>query len=659
MVGRLGFWNFAAPLLFALCVASDTWAAVTRLPLRVAGVAPDAPTTSLDIGGETRPLFGSSGRRQLAIQPADVGEGGRLFAYGPVPPAAAGEDFTAEILVWEFPRPAADGVAARPGGWRRVALPQFKAATGNTVSATVVDSQLAAGPVVTGVFARAADTPDGRGFTSSAVDVPRGARLRFAYGVDELDTRSLAPITVSVTGLVEKRGGEIERIEVFRRDLSPTSGLAGWTDLTVELGKLSGDRVAFEFRSVSRPAEGQLASYVAWATPTLLHETRGKPATTVILVSLGNVRAQSLSCCGATRPTTPFLDGLFGSEGAIFQRAVTEAVDPVTAHMSLLTGASPCSHGVRSGLRSLDPSVRTLAERFSAAGYATAGFTDGGGLVSELGFSRGFDVYLERTSTPFDKALGWLESRDGEPVFLFLHARQAGADLDAYEARIRQLDDELRGFLLRLDQLIDPDRVLLAITSGHGEEFLEHGALGHGTHLFEESVRVPLLLRGGGVKPGTKPAAVMGLIDVAPTLLQLAGQGPATDVEGVARGNELRDGSAWTPEIRFVEANGRERKLSTGIDPNWRTPGYAVIDGPLKMIRDGASSTYSAFDLTQDAGERRNLLGEPAAPDWSGRLREAVDAHSVACEGSREAPATAVVLSPESRLELNDLGYPD
>jgi hypothetical protein len=640
-------------------LAIDSWAVVTRLPLRNASMPADAPVEVLEIGAETRPLFAPSGRRTLAIQPADVGPGGRVFAYGPVPPDVGVDDFTAEILVWEFPRPATDTAPPRAGGWRRLAMAPFKAATGNTVSATVVDPELATGPIVTGVFARAAAAPDGRVAVAAPVEVPRGARLRFAYGIDELDTRTLAPVTVSVTGLIEKRSGEIERIEVFRRDLTPAAGLPGWTDLTIDLGKLSGDRVAFELRSVSPPAEGQLATHVAWATPVILHETRGKPPSTVILVSLGNVRAQSMSCCGATRPTTPFLDGLFGGEGAIFQRAITEAVDPVTSHMSLLTGTSPCSHGVRSGRQSLDPSVRTLAERFAAAGYATGGFTDGGGLASELGFARGFDVYLERAGAVFDKALSWLESRDGEPLFLFLHAGQAAVDLEGYESRIRQLDDELRGFLLKLDQLIDPDRVVVAITAGHGEEFLEHGALGHGTQLYEESVRVPLLLRGGGVKPGSRPAALMGAIDIAPTLLQLAGQAPPTDVEGLARGEELRTGAAWSTEMRFIEANGRERRMATGPDPKWRPPGYAVVEGPIKVIRDGEPSAYSAFNVTQDAGERRNLLAVAPAPDWGARLRDAVDAHAVACEASRETTSAAATLGPESRLELHSLGYPD
>jgi len=314
---------------------------------------------------------------------------------------------------------------------------------------------------------------------------------------------------------------------------------------------------------------------------------------------------------------------------------------------------------VRSGRKSLDASVRTLAERFSDGGYTTGGFTEGGGLVSELGFSRGFDVYLERTASPFDKALAWLESRGGEPVFLFLEARPASTDPDAYDTRIRQLDAELRGFLLKLDQLIDPDRVVVAITSGYGEEFLEHGAIGHGTHMYEESIRVPFLLRGGGVKAGTKPAAVMGLIDVAPTLLQLAEQPSPAAVEGVARGNELRAGTAWSTEIRFVEANGRERRVATGIDVGWRPPGYAVVEGPLKLIRDGDTPTYLGFSLVEDAGEHRNLLAETPVPDWAGRLREAIDAHAVACESSREEPTTSILLNPESRLELKGLGYPE
>jgi hypothetical protein len=648
-----------AAFAVVMCFAAESGAVVARSPLRNAAFSPDAPTTYLEIGSETRPLFGSSGRRVLTIQPASVGQAGTLFAFAPVPPEAASEDFTAEILVWEFPRPATEGAAAKLGGWRRIALAQFKAATGNTVSATVIDPELAVGPVITGVFSRAAEAAEGRVAVSHPVEVPRGTRLRFAYGIDENDTRELAPVTVTVTGLVERRPGEIERVEVFRREIAPAGGLPGWTDLTVDLGKLSGDRVAFEFKSVSRPDDEQLAPHVAWASPMILHNSRGKPPPTVILVSLGNIRAQSMSCCGATRPTTPFLDGLFGSEGAIFQRAITEAVDPVTAHMSLLTGASPCSHGVRSGRKSLDTALRTLAERFSSGGYATGGFAEGGGLASELGFSRGFDVYLERAASPFDKALAWLESRGGEPVFLFLHARPAAADADAYEKRILELDAELRGFLLKLDQLIDPDRLVVAITSGYGEEFLEHGATGHGTHLYEESIRVPLLLRGGGVRAGTKPAAVMGLIDLAPTLLQLADQPAPLAMEGVARGSELRAGTAWSTEIRFAEANGHERMLATGTDAGWRPPGYAVVEGPLKLIRDGDSSTYLGFSLVQDAGEHRNLLAETPAPDWGDRLKETIDAHAAACEGSREATSTPILLSPESRLELKGLGYPD
>ena len=177
MIGRSHVSNVACACVIAMCLASDSWAAVTRLPLRQSAAAADAPVLAHEIGAETRPLFASSGRRALAVQPADVGVGGRLFAYGPVSAEAAGGDFTAEILVWEFPRAATEGAPARVGGWRRVALAAFKAATGNTVSATVVDPQLDVGPVITGVFARAEGAPDGRAVTSAPIEVPRGARF--------------------------------------------------------------------------------------------------------------------------------------------------------------------------------------------------------------------------------------------------------------------------------------------------------------------------------------------------------------------------------------------------------------------------------------------------------------------------------------------------
>jgi hypothetical protein len=111
--------------------------------------------------------------------------------------------------------------------------------------------------------------------------------------------------------------------------------------------------------------------------------------------------------------------------------------------------------------------------------------------------------------------------------------------------------------------------------------------------------------------------------------------------------------------MRFVEANGRDRRISSGLDPSWRPPGYAVVEGPIKVIRDGDSSSYSGFNVTEDPAEGRNLLAETSQPDWAGRLRQAVDAHAAACEASREATTIPAILGPESRLELNSLGYPD
>ncbi len=679
--------------LACLVPAPDAVAALLRMPLHVSGeVAPAGRPRSLKIGRETRPLFAESGRRLLSVAPAEVEPGGEVFIFGKVPADAQGANIIAEALVWELPRTGGENTPPRAGGWRRLSLIPHKAATGGHVSLISVDPALPTGPVVTGVFLRAPTLLGERAVTSLPVEVPKNARLRFAYGIDELDTTDLAPVLVSVTALVSgKRTAEVERVPLFEREVLPSGVPAAWWEGSVDLDDLSGRTVAFELKSRAHPTATGLRPHVAWSAPAILHEVRGKSQTSLVLVSLGNVRAQSLGSYGAAPDRTPFLDNLFEDDGVIFDRAIAGSVETIAAHVSLLTGTPACAHGVRTASDRLDPTRVTLAEQLSSAGYTTAAFTDGGGMVPEVGLGRGFDVYVELAGarggaaenevvSPFATALQWLATREDEPTFLFVHTSGAsfsrGSDLDsaraAYEADVRALDREMRDFVVESDRLVDPDRSILVVTSAHGDELSEHGALGHGTQLFDESIWIPLMIRGPALKGGMRIAGSVGQIDIAPTLLQLCGLESPPGVVGRGLGDSLLSASTIESATRFVEAKAPLRETASGPAPGWSPPAYAVVDGKRKLIRDVVRGLERAFDVSVDATESHDLLasgvgpaaaaapGAAAAPEWVLPLRAAVDAHIASCKAAPVQERSAdEYLTPDSRMRLRALGYRD
>src|SRR4030095_9960077 len=94
-----------------------------------------------------------------------------------------------------------------------------------------------------------------------------------------------------------------------------------------------------------------------------------------------------------------------------------------------------------------------------------------------------------------------------------------------YRREVAAWDTALGALLDRLTNAGLLDRTVVVVTADHGEEFQEHGRLTHGSHLYEETVRVPLVLRGPGVAPGRREELAQG-IDVFPTLARLLGVPP-------------------------------------------------------------------------------------------------------------------------------------
>src|SRR5579862_4442978 len=309
----------------------------------------------------------------------------------------------------------------------------------------------------------------------------------------------------------------------------------------------------------------------------------------VLLIVVDTLRADRLGAYGSVRRLTPFLDGL-ASRGIVFQRAYASSC---WTNPSLFTSRSAWQHGVTL-LTPVSSDEVTLAEALAERGYDTAGYS-ANFLVSEaLGYAQGFRVYatpqsrkvagVERPVPLRAEALNQMvvdwwhdrRSRDARgPAFVYLQymephwpyappaeilERRFGGkgrpDVDAangayflanglpvddprvqdlkplYDAEVLALDTGLARLFQALEREKFLDNAVVVVTADHGEAFWDHGRVGHGGTLFDELIHVPLLVLVPGNQTRVDVGEVVSLVDVAPTVLDLAELARPTSFEG-------------------------------------------------------------------------------------------------------------------------------
>jgi choline-sulfatase len=391
------------------------------------------------------------------------------------------------------------------------------------------------------------------------------------------------------------------------------------------------------------------------------------PAPNVLLVTIDTLRADRLGCYGRATAETPAIDGL-ARGGLLFRRAYTPVPLTLPAHATMLTGLEPAAHGLLdNGMVARELGAPTLAERLAAAGYDSAAFVAAHVLNRVFGLDRGFALYddgppeaddgegffhgVADARGRVDAALEWLRRPRPGPFFLWVHLYDAHAPhvapegfgarfADVYDGEIAYVDTQVARLLRALDTTGAADRTLVVVTSDHGEAFGEHGEQTHGILLHDATLHVPLVLRlPGRVPAGASSDRVVGLADLAPTVLGLAGLPPDPRGHGVSLLSEPKT----------------ERPLWAASEYPARQYGWA----PLRALRSGGLKYVEAprpelYDLARDPGELRNLAAERVdeAARWSARLREVERALSA--QGTGRAPAEA---DAETRERLAALGY--
>lgn len=305
-------------------------------------------------------------------------------------------------------------------------------------------------------------------------------------------------------------------------------------------------------------------------------------------------------------------------------------------------------------LKQLAPDLVTLADVLRASGYATGGFTGNAGVSGGFGYDQGFDTYYAPTNRfggldeSVPRALDWLRANRDRKFFLFLHGydvhgqflpaggldyrfvapgydgRYAGsepeqellreegldrgrvnvrpADVDfwraVYDEKVMRADAHFRHFLTEFEKLGVSDRTLFVVTSDHGTELYEHHRFDHGFTLYDELIRVPLVL----ALPDARGAVVddrVSSIDLMPTLLELLAVPVPDRAAKQLRGRSLVPASKGEHVARdvFAETDYRAYTYKRCI----------VAPDGWKLIYTLESRSRELYDLSADPGEQRDL----------------------------------------------------
>lgn len=418
------------------------------------------------------------------------------------------------------------------------------------------------------------------------------------------------------------------------------------------------------------------ASIAAWRAgwkPGALF--RRGPARNVLLITVDTTRADHLSCYGGTKVQTPNMDRL-AREGALLRNCATSSVLTLPSHCSIMTGLYPFVHGVRrNGVDHLPPAADTLAEAFHAAGAATAASTAAYVLEERSGINQGFDEYhgVQRPSGPAteaeserkgdkvcDDALALLRARAREKFFVWVHFYDAHYPYEsathpdrispeAYADEVAFMDGQIGRLLDGLRDLGLEKETLVVLVADHGEGLGDHEEVQHGYFLYSTCAHVPLLVRCPGlIAPGRSIDALVRTVDVAPTILEIAGLPPfEKSVSGTSL-VPLLTGAATDPHLTaYTEtAEPYTRLRLSAIRALW--------SGHWKYMW---SAEPQLFDLEADPGEAQNAIAANAANTERAAamqqdLRRLLEQAPLPLKAEKPAPLASGELS-----KLASLGY--
>ncbi len=245
---------------------------------------------------------------------------------------------------------------------------------------------------------------------------------------------------------------------------------------------------------------------------------------------------------------------------------------------------------------------------------------------------------------PYDGGERWNIPKQG-PGFSLDAAGQAYVK-SLYEGEIRYVDELLGRMLNQLEALGLRESTYICFTSDHGEEFWEHGNWGHGHSVFQELLRVPLILAGPGIQPRhiAEPATALDLI---PTLAELTGTPPLAEWKGTSVARALLGTTPYAPPPDIFAQGTSNRAY-----PN---PLRAIISGDWKLIQKAGTQETALFDLHNDPNETTELSARH--PERVRELLKRMETWLASFPSTFAAPTETDMPGQDKVDQLRAMGY--
>ena len=414
-------------------------------------------------------------------------------------------------------------------------------------------------------------------------------------------------------------------------------------------------------KHLSSAQAGVFLFFLAWLMCAC---QKSEPAKNVLLITLDTTRADRLGCYGYEKQLTPHLDRL-ADESVVFDMAIAQAAVTPVSHASILTGLEPYHHGLRVlhghvANRLKDKHV-TIAEVWQEAGGQTAAFISAYPVSKAFGLHQGFEVFNDifqpkdianrtdalgtvntdsgqrRADETVNAAIKWLDAyRAAEkPLLMWVHFfdphdprvvppeevlgkfipdtdDRTELMLHGYDCEVFYMDAQIGRLIEALKSRGLWKNTVVAVVSDHGEGLGQHNWWSHGI-LYQEQIRVPLILRAPGMRHVPRVSAQVRTIDIMPTLLETAGVDRTfwRKMDGLSLVDAMRTGKTEGDLIAYSDSvnilsYGRQDDPSRFDKKHDKL--YCVMQGGYKLIYHQLKPENTEFyNLMEDPGELNNL----------------------------------------------------
>jgi arylsulfatase A-like enzyme len=383
----------------------------------------------------------------------------------------------------------------------------------------------------------------------------------------------------------------------------------------------------------------------------------------IVLITLDTMRADRAGFLGGHAGLTPNLDRL-AAASMVFGQAYAQTPLTISSTATLLTGTYPQTNRASALGVLLPRGVPYLPEQLHAHGYRTAAFIDSPELDPIhgpfQGYDQGFDSYstglqsergaaaqtdVRGVKVTVSRAANWLPKGAAQPFFLWVHLSPAPASSPiGYDKGIAATDQAVGQFIaaLKLKGIYDDSVVVVA--SVHGESLGDHGEQMSGMFLYDETIHVPLLLKlpGNGSSAARLVKGRVRLLDVSPTLLEIAG----IAVPSAMQGQSLLRIAGLGSQVdlpAYARSQLPPEGFACSTIESWRSGKYLYIH----------SARPEFYDLSADPGADHNLAA--SAPAKIQVLAAQLAAFDRRLAGNATSSEAGLTLSETQKLA--SLGY--